>query len=154
MKKSLVKLEKQTNVDISVPEMTEKVLAEISPLFPDLTTGNNRYFFTGEKKHSVTQAHAGILLHELGYTEISANVQKNVLIQLHFHRAEPPSEHRAIMHAGTELQPLKAEYWGQNFKDDHGYKIPWAAFSLLKEIDPSARDKSVRNLALLFSTIR
>ncbi len=120
-------------------EMILTAFRESQCLFKDGNQGNVFYFFTAEKLHGITHAHAINALWEMGYQDIAKRGLENHLLQMKLNRMEPsnPDEFRALR--TDERTPFQVEYWPETHFDDHLLKFTAATLELLDKLAPAAR---------------
>ncbi|MBD2825501.1 hypothetical protein [Xenorhabdus szentirmaii] len=99
----------------------------------DVYLDDQGYFFTGEKIHGITHAHAILLLEELGYHKIARQASQQLLKQLELNKLAPESGLKPAIPKRFDLS--NPDIWGEHFKDEHQIKLAHSYFELLQKLD-------------------
>lgn len=79
------------------------------------------HFFTGEKIHGITHAHAIYLLHSLGYTELAKQAVPTLLMQLELNDLRPESGLTRVKPKRLDLSDPTV--WGVGYTNEHQIKL-------------------------------
>lgn len=112
----------------SMQDLIKTTFNELVDVYPSQNIEGKNYFFTGEKVHLVTHAHALIVLHQLGYTELAEQGFQNQRQFIKLARQKPPSDKKLELNKKFE----SIEYWSEPNLDPHHVKLADSLFSLLK----------------------
>ena len=125
----------------NVTDMTRHAFAETAERFQDAQVGENFYYFTAEKLHGVTFAHALATLESLGLPELAkrgfAAHRKALILNSHL----PPESARRNHPPTDGLTPYDPVYWRSGHFDDHKLKLALAALELLERLDTAERGR-------------
>ncbi|WP_318510053.1 hypothetical protein [Photobacterium leiognathi] len=87
----------------------------------DLHHNTDKHFFSGDKLHGITHAHAIFLLDKLGYKELAQQAAQQSLIQLELNDRKPESGLKKVIPKPFDLSD--PNIWGRDFNDDHQIKL-------------------------------
>ncbi|WP_305420096.1 hypothetical protein [Photobacterium leiognathi] len=87
----------------------------------DLHHNTDEHFFSGDKLHGITHAHAIFLLDKLGYKELAQQAAQQSLIQLELNDRKPESGLKKVIPKPFDLSD--PNIWGRDFNDDHQIKL-------------------------------
>ncbi|WP_419205854.1 hypothetical protein [Photobacterium leiognathi] len=87
----------------------------------DLHYNTDEHFFSGDKLHGITHAHAIFLLDKLGYKELAQQAAQQSLIQLELNDRKPESGLKKVIPKPFDLSD--PNIWGRDFNDDHQIKL-------------------------------
>ncbi len=118
----------------SVETMVVTSLKECSVLYKDMQVGPDFYFFTAEKLHALTFAHAISLLWKLGHVQTAKDAFPIHRKMVKLNRMVPPKELAVPVKATKGLHPYLPEYWAKDHFDDHAIKLAIAVIELLEDL--------------------
>ena len=133
------------------PDLIVAVAKEFDCLYPDAEIDGHRYFFTGEKYHSLTHLHALIQLDKLGYTSLAQNGVPLIRAQIRLTRQQPPGDP-----VPRKLEPGSAEvadYWKITGDPWHDIKFAEAVVDLLPLVPADRRSGVAHLLAKAFGAL-
>ncbi|WP_305369578.1 hypothetical protein [Photobacterium leiognathi] len=83
----------------------------------DLHHNTDEHFFSGDKLHGITHAHAIFLLDKLGYKELAQQAAQQSLIQLELNDRKPELGLKKVIPKLFDLSD--PNIWGRDFNDEH-----------------------------------
>ena len=99
----------------------------------DLFLDSDGYFYTGEKVHGITHAHAIFLLEQLGYHTAAKKAKVQLQKQIQLNRQSPPAGGKRP--TKKMFNPNDPHIWGRGFKDMHQIKLAFSYIELRSNID-------------------
>ncbi len=126
----------------TIENMLEYSFSELEEVYPNQDIAGKKYFFTGEKIHLVTHAHALVMLNDLGHSELLESGFRNQRQYIKLARQQPPYPKKLELNMTFK----STEYWSRPNLDTHHIKLPYSTLSLLKLYD----QEPYKQLALNF----
>jgi len=123
----------------SVEAMAMDAFAESKVLYLDGTVGEVFYYFTAEKLHGLTLAHALRTLWDLSYRELATKGFAIHKTALKLNRMTPPDSETRRNVGPFGVTPFQASYWQKDHFDDHGLKLAAATLELLDGLTEEQR---------------
>lgn len=121
-------------------------------LVPDDHVDGHRHFFTGEKFHLLTHAHALDVLVELGYPELAREGLRAVALQLYLTANAPPRP--LPLPEPLAYSPQDAAFWSDDgFDPWHKIKLAEAAERLLPRLTAKGRTRAENRLGQIWSLL-
>ena len=121
-------------------------------LVPDDHVDGHRHFFTGEKFHLLTHAHALDVLVELGYPELARDGLRAVALQLYLTAKVPPRP-RPLPEPFT-YSPRDLAFWSEDgFDPWHKIKLAEATERLLPRLTTERRTRAEHRLGQIWSLL-
>jgi len=133
-------------------QMVKQALVELNTVIPNQVIQGQRYFFSGEKEHGITHAHALLELEKFGFQEIVESGMRNHRVQMYLNRQGPDfivDEIKEPLYSSI----VAPEYWGKTFNDPHAIKVPYAALILLNRLDSSERAEAEVGICKLLTSM-
>jgi len=129
----------ETQTYASVEAMAMDAFAESKVLCLDGKVGEAFYYFTAEKLHGLTLAHALRTLWDLGYRELATKGFAVHKTALKLNRMSPPDAQNRRNVGPFGVTPFQASYWKKDHFDDHGLKLAAATLELLDGLTADQR---------------
>ncbi|MBD2784347.1 hypothetical protein ID858_01495 [Xenorhabdus sp. DI] len=124
--------------NIKVPDIKSLCALAVTRSTRDVCLDADGYFFTGEKIHGVTHAHAILLLDELGLHDLAQKASQQLVKQLELNELAPKS---GLQFAHPKRFDLSdPTIWDIGFKDEHQIKLAYSYFELSQKLNKKLPD--------------
>lgn len=114
-----------------VSDLVTTAFRESRERYRDGYVGEAYYYFTAEKLHGITFAHAIYLLDRLGYSELARKAFPLHRRMMKLNRMIPPKPEELRVEELPGVTPFQVSYWQKDHFDDHALKLGIAALELL-----------------------
>ncbi|MFM2484310.1 hypothetical protein [Celerinatantimonas yamalensis] len=101
----------------------------------DVYYSSGGYFYTGERIHSVTHAHAILLLDQLGYSALAQQASEQLALQLELNDLRPESG--LTLAAPRHFDLTDATIWEDDYSDEHQIKLAYSYSQLSQMLSES-----------------
>lgn len=136
----------------AITDMVRAAFAQFHTAYPTTTVNGRQYFFTGEKIHVVTLAHAYRIFLDLGFPELARAAYWQQQRQLALANAHAPSDLTPIPEV-TAGNLLDLSLWKDPMGDPHGLKFAYAAMDLLGYLPVPERATHERLACKIFASL-
>ena len=127
----------------TISDAAKYVLYDNETVYPNQVIEGEKYFFSSNKLHNITHAHALLELENLGYETLAKKGLDSLRKQLHLNRIIPNDI--APYTATQTLDPRSKPFWRRQKSDPHHCKLAYATLSLLPLVDTQDHEKILKN---------